>query len=1163
MAIRSTICFLAASLAGASSYAQTLSNLGAVAPTPGANDISQLSTQGNKISPDGLNYFTDNHTGHGTGEPGQTFTTGANPAGYVLTSLAFRTGGIGTSSGTTVPQPYYLHIYSISGSAATLLQTHASGNLAFNDGDWLKWTGLSVALSPNATYACSFGKASSTSGWEPLAVATNKYAGGEIALIPPVGGTITTGGSHTFDAVFDLGLVLGTTPSVSAITLSPATNVPAGVQMTFSASVAGALPHYYQWQFNNGGGFVNLAAANTNPLTFVAAVTNTGSYRLVLTNSYGAVTSAPVALAVASGFTNIPASMPFPIPTYGMNIGNKLELSWGAPNPAVLYKAACSGFNSVRIPCAWNHNATTNVSGGVTNYPINPSYMAQVKQTVDAAIDAGMYVMINDHWDDGWLENNVTNYVDPNINAKMKDYWTQIATAYAGYDNHLLFGAANEPNVDSQDEMKVLMYYYQTFVNAVRAAGGHNTNRWLVLQSVSDPTWMNALPTDTVSNRLMVEYHNYTPSLFTIIHQDQSWGNSIYFWGAAYHYAGNPSRNATWGEEYDIDAQHQQLTDLYVSKGIPVMIGEFHAAPTSFLTGEEAAYNRASMYYWNKYTGESARVHGLSPFYWSTGGSPFDYDTAVINDPTLVSVLTGGTAPPPPNGAPYAPSGLTATGGAGQIALSWTGISGATSYNLHRATQSGGGSKIAPVVTGITATNYTDTGLAGGFAYFYQVVAVSNSVISGFSPEVKATLPGVIPDPAQFNFETGVQGWYGGGGIISGVAQSTVQHYAGTGALAVNFNGAASGNSSVNVGNVSVLPGVTVAFHVWIPSGHKISNIQPYMQDNNWNWTSSWYGSFTANAWNTLILTVPGNAVSPFVNFGLQITTSAGWTNTCYLDSVSWTNPGPDFNLAASSTSLIVNAGTNGNCMITVTATNGLNACYTLSVSNLPGGVSATFTNNPNIGGTSLLTLTASNNVTSGTTNVTVSATAGLIRHTKTLALTLTGPTNTPPVLAAITNRTVNVGQSVAFTASATDANTPPQTLTFALLAGTTNATLNTNSGAFSFRPLVTQANSTNNFTLKVSDNGTPSLSATQSFSVVVNPLDAPIVGIVAISDGLPGFSISGQSGPDYAVETSTNLTQWNTVLVTNSPVMPFTWTDTNFVVPIRFYRVKTGPPLP
>jgi hypothetical protein len=172
-------------------------------------------------------------------------------------------------------------------------------------------------------------------------------------------------------------------------------------------------------------------------------------------------------------------------------------------------------------------------------------------------------------------------------------------------------------------------------------------------------------------------------------------------------------------------------------------------------------------------------------------------------------------------------------------------------------------------------------------------------------------------------------------------------------------------------------------------------------------------------------------------------------------------------------------------------------------------------------------------------------------------------PTNTPPTLAIITNQTVNVGQTVAFTARATDTNQPPPTLTFALLAGATNATLNSNSGAFSFRPLVTQADSTNNFTLKVSDNGTPSLSATQSFSVVVNPLSAPVVSDVSAAGGQFSFSVSGQSGPDYAIETSTTLTQWSNVFITNSPVLPFNWTDATTNSPQRFYRIKLGPPLP
>jgi hypothetical protein len=188
-----------------------------------------------------------------------------------------------------------------------------------------------------------------------------------------------------------------------------------------------------------------------------------------------------------------------------------------------------------------------------------------------------------------------------------------------------------------------------------------------------------------------------------------------------------------------------------------------------------------------------------------------------------------------------------------------------------------------------------------------------------------------------------------------------------------------------------------------------------------------------------------------------------------------------------------------------------------------------------------------------------------LLSHTTPIVLTLNAvtPPNTPPTLAAIANQTVNVGQTVAFTASATDTDQPPQTLTFALLAGATNATLNTNSGAFSFRPLVTQANSTNSFTLKVADNGTLSLSATQSFSVVVNPLSAPGINNISLASGQLTFRVSGQSGPDYAIEISTNLTQWSSVFITNSPALPFNWTDAATSSPVRFYRVKLGPPLP
>jgi beta-galactosidase len=295
--------------------AQTLTDIGTASPTPGPNDISQLSTNGNTTFPDGLNYYTDNQTGHDAGEPGQTFTTGTNSAGYLLSTVSLRTSGLGDDSGIGAPQPYYLHLYSVSGATATLLQTCTSANVTFNDGDWLQWSGLSVALATNAMYAWSFGKASSTSGWEALAVASNNpYAAGQIGLFPPVGGAITFGGSHDFDAVFDLRLAPANVPGIIQFTVSPTNNVFAGTLVAFTASVTGAQPLCFQWQFNNGGGYTNIPGAGTNTLVFNAALTNTGSYELVLTNSYGAVTSAPVALSVTLD-TNPPVVLS------GFNIG--------------------------------------------------------------------------------------------------------------------------------------------------------------------------------------------------------------------------------------------------------------------------------------------------------------------------------------------------------------------------------------------------------------------------------------------------------------------------------------------------------------------------------------------------------------------------------------------------------------------------------------------------------------------------------------------------------------------------------------------------------------------------------------------------------------------------------------------------------------------------
>jgi hypothetical protein len=179
-------------------------------------------------------------------------------------------------------------------------------------------------------------------------------------------------------------------------------------------------------------------------------------------------------------------------------------------------------------------------------------------------------------------------------------------------------------------------------------------------------------------------------------------------------------------------------------------------------------------------------------------------------------------------------------------------------------------------------------------------------------------------------------------------------------------------------------------------------------------------------------------------------------------------------------------------------------------------------------------------------------------------------PTNTPPTLAALGDRTVNPGQTVSVTASATDTNAPAPTLTFSLASGPANATLtqlNNTSADFNWRPLVSQSDTTNFISIEVTDNGTPPLSATENFSVVVNPITLPTVSASGanLGDGQFNLTITGMVGPDYAVQYSPDLVNWSTVFETNSPPSPFNWTDTNASATnsASFYRVLVGPPLP
>jgi hypothetical protein len=180
---------------------------------------------------------------------------------------------------------------------------------------------------------------------------------------------------------------------------------------------------------------------------------------------------------------------------------------------------------------------------------------------------------------------------------------------------------------------------------------------------------------------------------------------------------------------------------------------------------------------------------------------------------------------------------------------------------------------------------------------------------------------------------------------------------------------------------------------------------------------------------------------------------------------------------------------------------------------------------------------------------------------TNSVSVNVLAPSNTPLFLAAISNCTINAGITLLITNVASDTDQPPPILTFSLPVGPTNAVISPDVGVLVWRPTVAQANSTNPFSVTVTDNGGPSLSATQSFVVVVNPLNPPVLAGRAVVNNQFELKVGGDFGPDYTFQVSTNLMDWENVFTTNSPVLPFNWTDTNSILfPQRFYRLRLGP---
>ncbi len=309
----------------------------------------------------------------------------------------------------------------------------------------------------------------------------------------------------------------------------------------------------------------------------------------------------------------------------GWNIGNTLEAiggetAWGNPKVTepLIQMVKQNGFNAIRIPCSWNQYMENESTA-----KIKTEWLNRVKEVVGYCVDNDMYVVLNIHWDQGWLENNCTLDKQVENNAKQKAFWQQIATYLRDFDEHLIFAGANEPNVNNATEMKVLMTYHQTFINAVRSTGGRNSYRVLVVQGPSTDieltnTLMTNMPSDEIDDRLMAEIHYYTPYQFCLMSEDADWGKMFYYWGNGNHSVTNAERNASWGEESTIDDFLGRMKIKFVDKGIPVIMGEFAVIKRN-LSGDNLELHQASRLYYLKYLMQKAKQNGILPFYWDAG----------------------------------------------------------------------------------------------------------------------------------------------------------------------------------------------------------------------------------------------------------------------------------------------------------------------------------------------------------------------------------------------------------------------------------------------------------------------------------------------------------------------------------------------------------------
>lgn len=301
----------------------------------------------------------------------------------------------------------------------------------------------------------------------------------------------------------------------------------------------------------------------------------------------------------------------------GWNLGNSLEAegtetSWENPaTTADMIKAIKGeGFNAVRIPVRWGPHCD------MSTMTIDEKWLSRVKEIVDWCLAEDMYVIINTHHD-LWLEHYPTNAKKTELNEKLGKLWTNIATAFADYDGRLAFAGLNEVNAEgnwgltpTQENYDVTNSFNQTFVDAVRATGGNNAQRNLIVQSYRCNPTMGltnlVVPTDPTPNRLSVEFHYYDPYSYC-----SGAAGSYNYWGIAFSDKGTVTPD---GNEKSLANFFLTIREKWWEQGLGVVIGEYGCS--CHYTTADKATQEANMQYYMKCLVSEARKNGFAAFVW-------------------------------------------------------------------------------------------------------------------------------------------------------------------------------------------------------------------------------------------------------------------------------------------------------------------------------------------------------------------------------------------------------------------------------------------------------------------------------------------------------------------------------------------------------------------